>query len=132
MQRQEDVRRETYVALRARREAYQIASEILYEAPIDVRAVPCGGCGRWSEVRGSTVTDPLTCPACKARTPLPPYLRAKYLPRMPPRKFAGLSPPDELFVVVDPTDARVPRWLVWFTIALAAAGAGTAAALLSA
>ena len=38
-----DVPRETFTALRARREAYHVASDMIYEEPIDVRRVACSG-----------------------------------------------------------------------------------------
>jgi hypothetical protein len=114
------VPRATFTALRARRQAYQIATDILYEAPIDVSTVACSGCGEWIEVGGSAVTDPLICPRCSKTTPLPAYLRAKHLARrepMPPMPL-DYCPSDEGLAKVNLPEISVPRWLIWFTVIL--------------
>jgi hypothetical protein len=123
--------RATFSSLRARREAYQLASDILYEEPIDIRTVACHACGQWLDVHGSTVTDPLTCPRCDARTALPSYLRAKYLPRAAPmpRSPDQYFPPD-LPVYLRDAEPPVPRWLIWFTLVLLAVVIGVSTAIL--
>ena len=129
--------RATFSSLRARREAYQIASGILYEEPIDIRTVACHACGEWIDVHASTIVDPLTCLACGARTPLPSYLRAKFMPRrVPPPKPLHYFPANEPASLTgepavfgeEPMD--VPRWLIWLNAILIPLGIGTAAALL--
>ena len=127
------VPRATFIALRARREALQIASDILYEQPIEVRTVACSACGEWIDVRGKTTTDPLTCPACSATTPLPAYLRGKYIPREPqPPMPLDYVPSDSGLAFVDhraPLD--VPPWLVWFTLILFTLGFGAVVGFLT-
>jgi hypothetical protein len=126
--------RTTFTTLRARREALHVASDILYEEPIDVRTVACSGCGGWLDVRAKTITDPLTCPACSAKTPLPGYLRAKYIAReVPkPRVPMGYIPSDiPDFMVDDPVPLNVPRWLIWLSVLLALVVASVAVALLA-
>ena len=108
------VPRATFAALRARREALHVASDILYEEPIDVRTVACSGCGAWIDVRARTITNPLTCPACGAKTPLPAYFRGKYMTRQPPL-VNWLDPEPE--IVWEPPPS-VPRWLIWFSVIL--------------
>lgn len=139
-----NVQRETFIALRARREAYHVAADVLYEAPIDVRTVACRGCGAWLDVHGSTVTDPLTCPACGALTPLPPYLRARYLPRLAevshdqlprnPLGYAALQDPADPSVnwttAVEPSWG-IPWWLLCFTATLLTILSGVVVALLT-
>ena len=126
--------RATFSSLRARREAYHVASDILYEEPIDVRTVACQACGAWIDVHGSTITDPLHCFACGAKTPLPPYLRAKFMPRRqrPPKPlhyFAANDPLDDRPVFAEePMD--VPPWLIYFTVVLFPVGVGVGAAVL--
>jgi hypothetical protein len=124
--------RATFSSLRARREAYQVASDILYEEPIDVRTVACSGCGQWIDVHAHTVTDPLICPSCAARTPLPPYLRAKYLPRQLPVLLNYAPDTDEEygFVACEEEPMDVPRWLIWFNAIFLPLGIGVGAALL--
>jgi hypothetical protein len=125
--------RATFSSLRARREAYQIASDILYEEPIDIRTVACQACGEWLGVHGQTITNPLTCPKCGAKTELPPYLRARYLPRttaMPPPTMPMGYDPSDLLVYLDDAEPPVPRWLIWFTLVLLAVVIGVCAAIL--
>ena len=122
--KQQDLSRETFAALRARHEAYRVASDILYEEPIDVRTVACSGCGGWIDVHGGTVTDPIRCPACGTRMPLPPHIRAKYMPRQfAPSASLEYRPCDERLVgpqmrVRRLSELEVPLWLVWTTVIL--------------
>ncbi|MDQ3439938.1 MAG: hypothetical protein M3478_06260 [Planctomycetota bacterium] len=127
------VPRATFIALRARREALHIASDVLYEAPIDVRTVACSGCGAWIDVRGKTITDPLTCPTCFAKTPLPAYLRGKYMARRPPTPIPlNYIASDAGVAFVDPQPSLdLPRWLVWFTVILFTMAFGAVAAYLT-
>jgi len=116
-----ELSRATFSSLRTRRQAYQIASDILYEEPIDVRTVACEACGRWLGAKGQTITDPLTCPKCGAKTALPPYLRAKYLPRtapMPPLSMPMKYIPSDLPEYLNEFEPPVPRWLILLTAAL--------------
>ena len=113
--------RTTFTTLRARREALHVASDILYEEPIDVRTVACRGCGTWLDVHARTVTDPLTCPQCSTKTPLPGYLRSKYMPRQAPKARVPLHYiPSDIpdFIVDDPVPQTVPRWLIGLSVIL--------------
>jgi hypothetical protein len=127
----------TFSSLRARREAHQIASDILYEDPIDVRIVACRACGAWIDVHGSTITDPLHCSACGTKTPLPAYLRAKFMPRrVPPPKplhyFAANEPAHMVATLANATEEslQIPPWLLWLNAILITLGIGVALAML--
>ena len=119
--------RATFIALRARREALHVASDVLYEAPIEVRTVACSGCGGWIEVRGKTIANPLTCPTCGAKTPLPAYFRGRYMTRQP--QF-GCWPDSEPEIAWE-TPPSVPRWLIWFSVILVTGLVAVVAGLLS-
>ena len=129
--------RATFSSLRARREAYQIASDILYEEPIDIRTVACQACGEWIDVHASTIVDPLTCLACGAKTPLPSYLRAKFMSRRvaPPKPLHYFPANEPISLTGEPAvfgeePMVVPRWLIWLNAILVPLGIGTAIALL--
>lgn len=114
--------------------AYQIAADILYEEPINVRTVACTGCGEWLGIQGQTITNPLTCPKCGAKTALPPYLRARYLPRtapMPPSPIPMAYASSDLPDFLDDSEGPVPRWLIALTAVLMAIGLIVAVALLA-
>ena len=124
-QQQQHAPRETFIALRARHQAYRIASEILYEAPIDVAKVFCTGCGRELYWRNQSIVDPLTCPDCGTHTPLPTYLRPYITPTcdpLYPEWFEDLR--DDETLRYEPlltwaeaeVDRAVPRWLWWFAL----------------
>ena len=67
-------RRETFIALRARRQAHAIAREVL-NPHVDVAAVPCRACGGDVPIEPDHLGATTACPACGATVLLP----AKYL-----------------------------------------------------
>src|SRR5438552_663699 len=71
-----DPPRETFIALRARREAHQISREVLYDRPIDVETLLCASCARQLELsHGDAARNTIRCEACGAETEVPPHLR---------------------------------------------------------
>src|SRR2546421_6213511 len=71
-----DPPRETFIALRARREAHQVSREVLYDRPIDVETLLCSSCARDLELsHGDASTNMIRCDACGAQTDVPPHLR---------------------------------------------------------
>jgi len=69
--------RETMIALRARRAAHRIASDIAYEQPIDVDTFTCRSCGH--VIRPEVFDDAggLRCGVCGVRNQLPSHLRSR-------------------------------------------------------
>ena len=63
-------RRETFIALRARRQAHAIAREVL-NPHVDVAAVPCRACGGDVAFVPSHLATTARCPACGATVLLP-------------------------------------------------------------
>jgi hypothetical protein len=72
--------RETMIALRARRQAYRIATDFLYENPIDVETFECRSCGQ--PIRPSVVsaTGWVRCGVCGVGNRVPPHLRTRQAP----------------------------------------------------
>ena len=67
----------------------------------------------------------VACPKCGAKTALPPYLRAKYLPRtapMAPLPMPMTYIPSDLPDYLNEFEPPVPRWLIVFTAALVIIG----------
>jgi hypothetical protein len=63
-------RRETFIALRARRQAYAIARDII-DPHVDVAAVPCRACGGDVPFEPYHLATTAQCPACGAQVVLP-------------------------------------------------------------
>lgn len=63
-------RRETFIALRARRQAHAIARDVL-NPHLDVSAVPCRACGGDVRIDPHHLGATATCPACGATVLLP-------------------------------------------------------------
>jgi hypothetical protein len=63
-------RRETIIALRARRQAHAIAREVL-NPHVDVLAVPCRACGGDVPIEPHHLGATTICPACGASVLLP-------------------------------------------------------------
>jgi hypothetical protein len=63
-------RRETFIALRARRQAYAIAREIL-NPHVDVAAVPCRACGGDVPIEADHLGATARCPSCGADVLVP-------------------------------------------------------------
>ena len=64
------LRRETLIALRATRTAYQVSSEIL-NPHVEVTAVPCRNCGGDVPLSPDHLELTARCPACGAEVMLP-------------------------------------------------------------
>ena len=130
-QTQRQVPRETYIALRARRQAYRIASDILYEEPIDVSTLFCQGCGAELGRSDTSFTDPMICPHCDTATPVPAHLLKQVIQPavpLPPALLEYMTDEDALRQerLIRWTEAAeaaevqepVPGWLWWFTLLL--------------
>ena len=63
-------RRETFIALRARRQAHAIARGVL-NPHVDIAAVPCRACGADVRIDPHHLSASTTCPACGASVLLP-------------------------------------------------------------
>src|SRR5687768_11807985 len=63
-------RRETFIALRARRQAYAIARDII-NPHVEVAAVPCRACGGDVPFEPHHLATTARCPACGAQVMLP-------------------------------------------------------------
>ena len=82
--------RQTFIALRARRQACRIASDFLYDEPIDVETFPCRSCGRQMRVKIVGAAGLVRCRVCGARNTAPPHVRS----RVPMRFPAEMRAPD--------------------------------------
>ena len=67
--------RQTFVALRARRQAYRVAADFLYDQPIDVDTFACRSCGNTLTGHRPIFRRSLCCPRCGVRNRMPTYLR---------------------------------------------------------
>ncbi len=70
------VRHETFVALRARREAHRVVRELLHP-PLDPYQFYCRHCGRPLDSRDLDLDERIRCGACGAATPIPPRAAAE-------------------------------------------------------
>jgi hypothetical protein len=73
--------RQTFIALRARRQAYRIATDFLYDQPIDVETINCRACGKRLKRRRMSAKGWIRCRRCGVFTKAPPHLRT---PRVDP------------------------------------------------
>jgi len=73
--------RQTMIALRARRQAYRIATDFLYDQPIDVQTIACRACGKRLKKRRMSAKGWIRCRRCGVFTKAPPHLRT---PRVGP------------------------------------------------
>src|SRR5688572_8846924 len=78
--------RQTFIALRARRAAYRIAADFLYDEPIDVEAFACRSCGRQIRPRVVSTEGSVRCGVCGVRNVVPPHLRTR---QAPPARVLG-------------------------------------------
>ena len=78
--------RQTFIALRARRQAYRIAADFLYDEPIDVETFPCRACGH--QIRPFEMSDAgwVLCSVCGESNLAPPHLRSRTTVRCVPRE----------------------------------------------
>ena len=72
--------RQTFIALRARRQAYRIAADFLYDEPIDVESFPCSACGQPIHVEEVNAVGNLPCPSCGEWNRAPAHLRSRRAP----------------------------------------------------
>ena len=86
-------RRETFIALRARRQAHAIAREVL-NPHVDVAAVPCRACGGDVPFEPSHLATTARCPACGATVLLPVNFLAEVEEDGPPRPRRAEPPGD--------------------------------------
>ena len=120
----EQARGPTMIALRARRQAYHVASDILYEEPIDLRTVDCFRCGAHYNASVATVTEP-TCARCGAPLALTAYI-------MPPvaryAEWVPLDLPDRsterlIAEIERELDDTVRSSILWFVFIMTMASA---------
>jgi hypothetical protein len=128
----QDLRRETFIALRARHQAYRVASDMLYEEPIDVTVVFCRSCGISLDWRSDPCAESLTCANCGTATPLPTHLRTvaipvaglTYYPQFEEGDMLGYEPGVKW---VEPeVEQTTPRWMwefIGFMLAVLIVGA---------
>jgi hypothetical protein len=76
LMQQDPVHRETFVALRARRQAYLMASRVLHP-PLSLGGFYCRHCGHPLTTDSLDVHDHIRCHACGQRTRLPPGVAAR-------------------------------------------------------
>jgi hypothetical protein len=72
------------IALRARRQAYRIAADFLYDEPIEVETFPCRSCGQ--QIRAIEVDEFgwIRCEVCGVRNLALPHLRSRVPARVVP------------------------------------------------
>ena len=116
--------------MRARHQAYRIATDILYEEPIDVSTLFCRGCEAELGGRDTSFTDPMICPHCDTATPVPAHLLRQVIqPAVPlPPALLEYMTDEEAFrrqersiMWTEAAEAAevqepVPRWLWWFAL----------------
>ena len=118
--RQEDVKRETFIALRARRQAYRVATDILYGRAVDVRGIECPACH--SRLQPSAATHEIAvCGACGQHVLLPSHLKLKPNREVTPSELAALAEDERLAAEAEAEAARAERRLIWFWIIAVAA-----------
>ncbi len=116
----QDVPRETFIALRARRQAYHIATDILYEEPIDLRTVCCFVCGACSDVPDSQLAE-VVCGRCGSPLSLAAHIKPPLARRL---EWLPLDLPDHSD---ERLGAEIKRELddtagvttMWFTVFIA-------------
>ena len=72
--------RETFIALRARRQAYRVAADFLYEDPIDVETFACRSCGQQIRPDVVGVNGIVRCGVCGVKNQVSPHLRTRQAP----------------------------------------------------
>src|SRR5687768_2557279 len=73
-------RAETFVALRARHEAFVIATAVVRGGGVDVEQLNCHACGRDIDWRNANEQICVDCPNCGAVNELPCHLRYRVAP----------------------------------------------------
>lgn len=115
------VPRATFIALRARREAYRISADILYGRTVDVRVIECPACH-------STVTpapqsvEIAVCKACGQRIPLPSHLQRKPKRELTAAEIEAVAEDERLTAYAEAEAARQERRLLWFWLIAGALG----------
>ena len=95
--------RQTFIALRARRQAYRIAADFLYDEPIDVESFPCSACGQPIHVEEVNAVGNLPCPSCGTWNRAPAHLRSRRTPNL---TDVPHSPPAEWVVTIEEARRR--------------------------
>ena len=69
--------RQTMIALRARRQAYRVAADFLYDEPIDTDSFWCCRCGFQLARQPLTNEGRVVCPVCRTCTRAPGHVRSR-------------------------------------------------------
>jgi hypothetical protein len=109
--------RETIIALRARRKAYRIATDIVYHRPLDVRQIECPACHSTIEP-SPTAREETKCRACGQRVPLPCHLRLRPVRTLTPEEVARAEDDARLTLYAEAEAARQERCIlrVWLIV----------------
>jgi hypothetical protein len=114
------VPRETFIALRARRAAYRIATDILYGRAVDVRVIECPACHSQIEPH-QYAYDVAVCHACGQRVVLPSHLRLKPRRELSSIEIEAAAEDERLTARAQAKAAREERRLLWACIIIGAA-----------
>ena len=88
------VQHETMTSLRARNQAYRLATGILYEHPIDATSIECSQCGESLRAGWADWFGRARCPQCGTVNTFPPYVVAQIRDAKP--EMAPPLPPGPL------------------------------------
>ena len=113
------VPRATFIALRARREAYRIASDILYGRAVDVRVVECPACHSVVQP-AAEAREVAICRACGQQVALPSHLRLKPRRDLTPAEIEAAAEEERLTAYAEAEAARQERFIWSFWIILGA------------
>ena len=119
-------RRESMIALRARHKAHRVASDILYDQPIDIDHFECANCREKLDWRNSSRHYTVKCHICRFVNPVPDYLKPRVAEQLPPPEYEYdrssclryFIPPQILYVHSPSVLDRMPLWLLVATLAL--------------
>ena len=115
-----DAPRETFTALRARRQAYRIATDILYDRSIDIEALDCPACHSVIHPPAG-VSAVVRCGACGQLVPLPSHLRLKSHRQLTASEIAQAAEDVRLTLWAEEQAAREERRIFWMWILAVAA-----------
>ncbi len=105
--------RETFIALRARRQAYRIATDILYGRTVDVRSIDCPACHSAIDP-APQAWEVACCRACGQLVPLPSHLRLKPKRKLTASEIEVAAEEERLTAYAQADAARQERYTVWF------------------
>jgi hypothetical protein len=109
------VPRATFIALRARREAYRIAADIMHGRAIDVRAIECPACHSAIEPAPEAF-QVATCHACGQRVALPSHLRLKPRRALSAAEIEAAAEDERLRACAEAEAACQERFRWWLLI----------------